>query len=213
MIKKHVLTGFLTLLPLVLTILIVAWLFNLLTDPFAGMVERMITTYENLFNLDIARDEELVYFSSRLISLFLILTLLFLLGFIANKFFFRILLNLCNKLFLKIPLVKTLYSVLKEITSGLLQEDKKIFTKTALIPFPFPKTRAIGLITSPLPKVLQEKLQEETLSIFVPTSPHPISGFLLLTPKKDALELPFSPEEAFKFLISCGLVHPEEPKE
>ena len=208
--KKYLLTGIITLLPIALTVIVIVWVFNLLTKPFAGMVERMIIGYENLFGLDVYKHEQLVYFASRLITLFLLFFALIVLGFIANKFFFRSLINLFNKIMLKIPVVKTIYGVSKEITQGFIKTDKKLFSKTTLVPFPFQNTRALGLVTDPIPQNLQKMLPEESICVFVPTSPHPISGFLILTPEKETKDIPLTTEEAFKFLISCGTVYPGE---
>ncbi len=210
--KKYLLTGVITLLPIALTVIVIVWVFNLLTTPFAGVVEHMIIGYEKLFGLDVTKHEQLIYFASRVITLILLFFALIILGFIANKFFFRSLINLFNKILLKIPIVKTIYGVTKEITQGFIKTDKKLFQKTTLVPFPFAESRALGLVSDPIPKILAEKLPEESICVFIPTSPHPVSGFLVLAPVKDTHDLPLTTEEVFKFLISCGTVYPEEEK-
>ncbi len=202
--KKYLLTGIITLLPIALTVIVVVWAFNLFTEPFVGLVESMIHGTEHLFGVSVTGHVQLVFFASRIIALFLLVALLMTLGFIANRFFFRIFLELFQKIVMKIPIARTVYGVTKEIAKGLIKTDKKLFSKTVLIPFPFMKTRVIGLVSDPLPATLQDCLPEESLCIFVPTSPHPISGFLVLTPKEDVTDIPLSTEEAFKFLISCG---------
>lgn len=210
--KKYLLTGIITLLPIALTVIVIVWVFNLLTRPFAGIVEQMVIGFENLFGLDVYKHEQLVYFASRLITLILLFFALIILGFIANKFFFRSLINVFNKILLKIPIVKTIYGVSKDITQGFIKTDKKLFSKATLVPFPFPETRALGLVSAPIPKKLAENLPKDSISVFVPTSPHPISGFLILTPEKETKDIPLTTEEVFKFLISCGTVYPEEEK-
>lgn len=208
--KKYLLTGLITLLPIAFTILLIIWVFNLLTEPFAGMLEQMIVSYENFFGIDIYKHEQLALFASRIIVLLLLFFSLLLLGFIANKFFFKSLINFFNSILLRIPIIRTIYSISKEVTHGFIKPNQKLFEKSTLVPFPYPETRAIGLVSSPIPDYIQKKLPEDSISVFVPTSPHLISGFIIFFPKNLTTDIPFTTEEVCKFLISCGTVFPNE---
>ena len=80
-----------------------------------------------------------------------------------------------------------------------------------LIPFPNDETYAVGFVTGDTPEVLKEgSLPLTDFAIFVPTAPHPMSGYVLLAPKKIVRHVDVSVEDAFKFLISCGVIHPGE---
>lgn len=213
--KKHIFTGLIILLPIALTLMVIFWLFNLLTNPFSGFVQEMIKGYETLFGIDVAKHETITFIVSRIIVLILLFVLIFVLGFIGNRFFFRTLLEILDKIFLKIPVVKSIFKVTKEITQGFFSTEKKIFSKTVLVDFPHKDAKALGLVSGTVPTALQRYLDQESVSVFVPTSPHPISGFLVLCPKSKTIDLDLTTEETFKFLISCGVVFPgeEPPKE
>lgn len=90
------------------------------------------------------------------------------------------------------------------------KEDQKIFKKSVLIKFPHSKATAMGLLAEEAPECVKLALSDEELkTIFVPTSPHPISGFLLICQNRDIKEIDISTEDVFKFLISCGIYQPK----
>ncbi len=200
--KKYLLTGLAILLPFVLTIAIIVYLFDLFTEPFLGIVQSIFP------------NERISIFISRLIVFALLVLLIFILGFFARKFFFRALLNWSNALFSRIPFIKGIYKLTKDVTNAMFTEGKKTFKETVLIPFPSGDSHALGFITGEIPERLKQVLSETEVSVFVPTAPQPISGFLLLSPRKFLHPVDITTEETFKFLLSCGTFHPgEEPKE
>lgn len=209
--KKYLITGFLTLLPLALTFIIAKWLFDLFTTPFLGLVEHTVTKYEQSFNTSLTHHDAIVVFTSRVVVLVLLFVLVLVLGFFARRFFMKALLGVANKIFLKIPIVKTIYKLTKEVTHAVFAEDQKTFKQTVLVPFPMQDTHAIGFITGNIPPKLKKLIEETDYTVFVPTAPHPISGFLLMAAKKDVKPVDVPVEEAFKFLISCGVLHPGDP--
>jgi uncharacterized membrane protein len=209
--KKYFLTGFITLLPIALTLIIISWLFNLFTAPLAGITEAIILAYEKNLGLSLANHAALVLFLSRVFALILLLILIFFLGFCGQKFLINIFLKIPERLFARIPLVRTIFRLSKDITKAMFQENKKTFKETVLLPFPHHDALAIGFVTGETPPVFNQNDKPHTdLAIFVPTAPHPMSGFVLLTPKKIVLPVDVSVEDAFKFLISCGVIHPGE---
>jgi uncharacterized membrane protein len=208
--KKYFFTGFIALLPLALTLVIANWLFNLFTAPLAGIMESVIIAYEDQLHLSPERHATLVLFLSRVLALILLLVLVFVLGICGQKFLSKFLLKIPETLFSRIPLVRTIFRLSNDITKAVFSEDKKTFQETVLVPFPHNDALAIGFITSKTPKVFQEGKPPTDLVVFVPTAPHPMSGFMLFTPKNLITEVDVSVEDAFKFLISCGTLHPGE---
>jgi uncharacterized membrane protein len=206
--KKYLLTGLLTFLPLALTTVIVVYLFDLLTAPFVGLINDMVLNYEKNHGLNIEHYPKLVLFFSRVIVLILLMFIIFLLGFFGRKFFFNTLLKLTNKLLSRIPIVKSIYRISVDVTKAFFSPGEKTFKKTVLIPFPNEKTHALGFITSEVPPEMKKVMADLDLSIFVPTSPHPMSGFMLMTPRKHVLDIDMSIQDSFKFLVSCGVIHP-----
>lgn len=209
--KKYFLSGFIALLPLALTWMIAQWLFELFTEPLLGVTEQLLVHLENLWQIDASQHRTLALFISRVLALILLLALIFGLGVLARRFFLHLFLKGIDKIFARIPFIRSIYRVTKEITQSFFSdEEKKTFQRTVLMPFPHHEAHAIGFVTGTAPPMFQ-KLVQADLVVFVPTAPHPMSGFVLLTPQKIAVPTDVSIEDAFKFIISCGVIHPPAP--
>jgi uncharacterized membrane protein len=208
--KKYFFTGFITLLPLALTFIIASWLFNLFTAPLAGITEAIIISYEKQLGLSLAHHDTLVLFVSRVFALIFLLVFILFLGFCGQKFLINIFLKIPERLFSHIPLVRTIFRLSNEITKAVFAENTKTFKETVLVPFPHHEALAIGFVTGETPDAFKHGTFHTDLAVFVPTAPHPMSGFILLTPKKIVVPVDVSVEDAFKFLISCGTLHPGE---
>lgn len=207
--KKYFLTGFATLLPLALTLMIALWVFNLFTAPLAGITEKIILSYEKQAHLSPEHHATIVFILSRILALIVLLSVIFLLGICGQKFVMHIFVKFPEKLFSKIPFVGSIFRLSKEMTNALFSENKKTFRETILLPFPHHEAFSIGFVTSDTPLALKKGAPDTDLVVFVPTAPHPISGYLLLIPKSLAHHVDISVEDAFKFLISCGVIHPK----
>jgi uncharacterized membrane protein len=209
--KKYFLTGFITLLPIALTLIIVSWLFHLFTAPLAGITEYILLASEKKLGLSLEHHDKLVLFLSRVFALIILLILIFLLGFCGRRFLNKFFSKIADRIFSHIPLVRTIYRLSNDITKAVFAENKKTFKETVLVPFPHHDALAIGLVTGESPAIFnREGIPKTDLAVFVPTAPHPMSGFVLLTPKKMVFPVDVTVEDAFKFLISCGVMHPGE---
>ena len=202
--KKYLFAGFITLLPIALTMMIIAWLLDYLTTPFLGLFEALLTG----LGFDLQAHPFLLVVLSRLIVLILLFLLVLLLGFFGRKYFINSFMNFMQKLFLKIPFVKTVYRITNDVTKAVFSQKEKTFKRTVLVPFPNEDSHALGLVTGEVPDAIKKHCKEAELTVFVPTAPQPISGFLLLTPKKLTIDLDLSTEDTFKFLLSCGTRQP-----
>ena len=206
--KKYFITGLITLTPLVLTILIFVFLFDFFTQPFLGLVENILKSFDSNIS------EGIIRFISRIVIFIFLLGLIFLLGVIGRWFLFKSFLNATNKLFSKIPVVKTIYRVLKDIMSAFFSpEGRKAFKAPAMVPFPNEKSYAVGFSSGDIPKECLEKLPNPSYtSVFIPTAPHPISGYMIMVANEKVHNIPMTNEEVVKFTVSCGVVIPEEKK-
>ncbi len=83
-----------------------------------------------------------------------------------------------NKLFSKVPLVRSIYRVSRDLTKAVFTQDSKTFKETVVVPFPGHDTHALAFVTGPVPDAIRKVIPDAELTVFVPTSPHPISGFL-----------------------------------
>ena len=112
----------------------------------------------------------------------------------------------------KIPIIKTIYRISREISASVFSNEKKnLFKGTVAVPFPHEKCRALGLLSGEPPHQVQEK-QKDLQSVFIPTAPHPVSGFLVMYNQNEIQNTNIETEDLFKFLLSCGLYHPGEEK-
>lgn len=203
--RKYFLTGLAVLLPTILTVVIVIFLFDLFSEPFVPLVR----TFLNYFSLP----QEVTMFLSRLIGLVLLFFLILLLGFITRHIFLNNLIKIWNQIVYRIPFVKTIYKLSRDIFTAIFSSDEKqAFKEAAMVPFPDKPNYCVGFTTGVAPPECEQKTGQKLLSVFVPTAPHPISGFLFLVQEKNVHPIPMSKEDAFKFLFSCGMVFPEEKK-
>lgn len=202
--KKYLITGVVILLPVALTAMIVFFLFDLFTAPFVPIVSAVLN------KASISLSPAVTLFFSRVIALVLLSVLITFLGMVAQQFFFRSLGKAGNWIIYKIPFVKTIYKVSKDIFTALFSPDgKQAFKETVMFPFPNKPNYGVGFLAGEVAKECQDKVSEPLVSIFSPTAPHPISGFLFLVPEKEVYKIAMTKEDALKFLVSCGVIHPE----
>jgi len=140
-----------------------------------------------------------------LIAIFLIT----LIGWISLSFVGKKLLSLVDEVFKKIPILRTIYSAVGQMTSTLTQSqgNKK---SVVLVQYPKEGTWAVGFVTQENRGEISEKTQKDLVNVFLPTTPNPTSGFLLMYEKKDVIFLDISFEQASKFIVSAGTSNPEK---
>ena len=138
-----------------------------------------------------------------LISLFLITVI----GWISLSFLGKRLLNIFNNLLKKIPILRTIYSAILQMTETFTKNDtnKK---NVVLIEYPRKGVWAVGFATKKNSTEMSTKTKKELINVFVPTTPNPTSGFLLMLPKEDVIYLDLNFEEASKFIVSAGTSNP-----
>ena len=133
-------------------------------------------------------------------------------GMFAAGFTGRFFIHLGEWIVYKMPLVSSIYSLLKQIFETFLSNKKQSFNKVVLFEYPRKGIWILGFVSSATKGEVKKILQDEMVNVFVPTTPNPTSGFFIFVPKKDLTELKMSVEDGLKFIISCGIVDPEEMK-
>lgn len=207
--KKYFVTGLAILLPVALTIAIVVFIFNLLTGPFLGLVTTVFERYQ-LFKqgflfLNASEIQNLIAKLLILISLFLICVGL---GFIARWFFFHTILKFAEYIVQRIPLVRSIYNTCQDVIKTIFASKTNSFKQVVLVKFPHSHAYSIGLITRENIPGLEGTSFENAVSVFVPTTPNPTSGFLVMYKPEDLIYLNMKVEDAFKYIISCGVISP-----
>ncbi len=120
------------------------------------------------------------------------------LSFLGKKFF-----ELFNNILKKIPILRTIYSAIGQMTESFTKSDNKQ-KSVVLLEYPRKGIWAVGFATKENQGIIRDKVGEELINVFVPTTPNPTSGFLLMVPKKDLIFLEVSFEQASKFIVSAG---------
>ncbi|MBI5273916.1 MAG: DUF502 domain-containing protein [Chlamydiales bacterium] len=205
--KKYFLTGLIIFLPLAITIFIPVFLFQLLTSPFLGLLEYILTElHVNPAHYD------LILLLSKFIFLIILFIVIVILGFIGHHVLSHWFVHWMDRLFLRIPVIKTIYRLSAEVVKSFFQTTEKPFKKTVLLRFPNMISTVYGFVTGDAPQQIKkfEKSDENLKAIFIPTAPHPISGFLVMVQEKLIQDVDISIEDVFKSLLSCGLYVPGE---
>ncbi len=216
--KQHFITGLALLLPLALTFLIVGFLLNLLTGPFIGIVQPLlfqIGFFQNGFW--IFTSEQIVRTVSQILVLIVLFGLTVVLGYFARWVLFHYFIRFAEALVHRIPFINTIYKTSQDVIKTIFTSDTRSFKQVVLLPFPHASSYAVGLITR---ENFEGNTLKERVAVFVPTTPNPTSGFLMMVKRSDVIYLDMKIEEALKYIISCGVIlgefkhmNPEEIKE
>ncbi|MCH9632979.1 MAG: hypothetical protein S4CHLAM6_13280 [Chlamydiae bacterium] len=206
--KKLLLSGLALLLPLALTLFVILFVLNFLTHPFVKYFYNLILHLQPEILDYIPR--KVIYYSVQifiLIGLFLVTVFI---GALARIFFVNYFIKISDKIIHKLPIVNKIYKTTKDIIKSIFSPDAETFKKVVLVPFPTANKYCLGLLSGTPPKACQDTQEDELATVLLPTAPHPISGYLLLFKKKDLVEVDMTIEDAVKFTVSCGIVHPDQ---
>lgn len=188
MLRKQFITGLFVLTPLFITawvvLFIVEKLDNLVPDFFLTVLGRKIPGLG--------------------IVVFLAVTIFT--GIIARFFFFRRLLALNEKILSKVPVAGVVYNSTKQMLNALSLDDATAFRRVVLVEYPRQALYSIAFVTGEPPKSVSNAVGKKMLTVFVPTTPNPTSGFLFMVEEKDALELQMTVADALSWVVSVGMV-------
>lgn len=197
-IRKTFVTGLLVAIPIFLTIFIFVWLFNWVDARLGEPVTRFINQQIGVKGLL----DPIPGF-----GLIILILLIFLFGIIARNYLGGKLIALGERIFTQIPIISRIYIAIREISEAFLSEKREVFRKAILIEYPRKGVYSIAFITQDTRGPVQDALDSDVVSVFVPTTPIPTSGYLLFVPKDQVLELDMSVEDALKLVISGGSIH------
>jgi uncharacterized membrane protein len=195
-IRRYLAAGLLVWVPLLVTFLTLRFLVNLM-DQSLHLVPSPL------------RPENLIGFRIPGLGVILTFVLLFSTGALAANFFGKRLIEGWERLVSRIPLVSWVYGGVKQVAETLLSPQAQAFRKVLLVEYPRAGIWSIGFQTSGALHEVQARTEKEVIGVFVPTTPNPTSGFIMLIPKADVIELDMTVDEAFRMIISLGVVVPE----
>jgi len=145
-------------------------------------------------------------------GLFVAVLTLIIIGFFTAGIFGKFFVNLGEKIIERLPIVRSIYSALKQIFQTILGSSSKAFREVVLIEYPRKGVWAVAFITAETQGEVAKKLKQSCVNVFLPTTPNPTSGFMLVVPKKDIVRLSMNIEEGMKLVISGGIISPKIKK-
>jgi len=134
-------------------------------------------------------------------------------GFFTAGILGRTLVGLGERILDRMPVIRSVYSAIKQLVETVFKEQSRAFREVVLIQYPRPDSWAIGFITGDAEAHIQAGTPEETVNVFLPTTPNPTSGFLLFVPRKEVLPLTMGIEEGIKMVVSGGIVTPPDRRQ
>lgn len=146
------------------------------------------------------------------LGIIVLVALMIVIGMFATGFLGKFFLRLGEWIVYKLPFISSIYSLIKQVFETFLSNKNRAFNKVVMLEYPRKGLWILGLVGTETGGELKDKLPSPMLNVFVPTTPNPTSGFLIFVPKSEVIEVDMSVEEAIKFIISGGIVNPEEDK-
>jgi uncharacterized membrane protein len=194
-IQKYLIAGLLVWLPVVVTVLLFRFLITLMDQTLI------------LLPLQI-RPESLLGFSIPGLGLILTLLVLLVTGVLAANIVGRTMVSFGERILKRIPVVRSVYSAAKNFSELVFSETGQSFKKVLLIQYPRKGVYSLAFQTSTALGEVQEKTGKNMVCTFVPTTPNPTSGYIIILPKEDVIEMDMNVDEAFKMIVSLGVVVP-----
>ena len=195
-LRKYIIAGLLVWLPFAATIVIVKFLIDLMDKTVLLLPPEW-------------QPANLLGFSIPGFGVIIALSILLLTGMLAANLFGRRFVEMWEKILNRIPLVRSIYSSVKQISSTIFDPSGKSFRKVVLLEYPRKGLWSIGFLTNDSMGDELCSVDDTLVSVFIPTTPNPTSGFIIMTRKDEITELNMNVEEAFKFVISMGVIIPD----
>ncbi len=196
--KRILATGLVILVPVTLTVYILKQIFDLMDGIFSPVIDGAIGIY---------------FPGAHIPGLGFLLTLLLvlLLGWLSTNVVGRALIQAAERLIYRIPVAKSIYSATKGVLEAVSTDQADAFKRVVLIEYPKENIFAVAFVTRWVRWPTVHEKTSDLLLVFVPTTPNPTSGFLLLVPRSEAIDLPISVEEGVRMVISGGILLPNLP--
>jgi uncharacterized membrane protein len=195
--------GLAIVLPAVISLAVLRWLFGTvanITDTLLIFLPARLTHHD--------QGNGPMYWYWSLFALVLAVFLIGTVGLLARNYFGKRIIEWVDSALLRIPLLNKIYSATKQVNDAFSSTNKSAFRTVVLVEFPHPGVYSIGFITSDQPDEVQAKTGQRVVSVFVPATPNPTSGFLLMVPEEKAIKLDMSVADAIKYVISLGAILP-----
>lgn len=197
-LRRYLIAGLLVWIPLAITF----WVLSLLVELMDQSLLIVPVQY---------RSDALLGFHLPGLGALLTLAILLATGAVAANFFGKRLLLFWESILGRIPIVRSIYGGVKQISDTLFSPDGKAFRRAVLVRYPHAGTWTVALVTGAPEHEVTDHLGHDQVSVFVPTTPNITAGFFLIVPRSDTIELRMSVDQALKYIISMGVAEPPRP--
>jgi uncharacterized membrane protein len=194
-LRKYFITGILVAVPLYVTVRVLQFLVTTLDGLVAPYLDRILG------------------FHIPGLGILSAIAVIFVIGLVTHNYLGRKLVRWNEWLIDKIPIIRSIYSAVKTLLEALFMDRATAFSQVVLVDWFKPGQYALGFVTGIATNELQARTKDKVVNVFVPTTPNPTSGFFIMIPEKDVLPLAMSIEDAFKLIMSGGILTPEMPPE
>ncbi len=195
-LRRYLVAGLLVWVPLGVTLLIISWMVSLMDTTLLLLPEPW-------------RPDHWIGF--RVPGLGFVLTAVVVLGtgFVIVHLFGRHVVGLGERIVARIPIVRSIYSSVKQVTETMFSNSGQAFHRVVLVKYPHPSSWTIGFLTGDSAEEACRGTNRDLVNVFVPTTPNPTSGFFLLVPREEIVDLDMSVDDGLKMLLSLGVVQPK----
>jgi len=197
-LRRMLVTGILILIPVAVTVFVLVQIFRFMDGIFAPLVSRVLAR--------ILAAERPVHIPG--LGVLLTLLLILLLGWLSTKVAGRRLLRIFERVLLRLPVARSIYGATKGVLEAVSQDQAEAFKRVVLIEYPKKDLFALAFVTGGARWGEVDERLRDLLLVFVPTTPNPTSGFLLLVPRTEAIDLPITVEEGVRMVVSGGILLP-----
>jgi uncharacterized membrane protein len=199
-LRKNILAGILVVAPVALTLYVIVVLLRWI-DAVVGTL--LPEPYQQKFDL---------FYHIPGMGLLIALVFLVLIGAVARSVLGQMLVRMGESILSHIPIMRGLYGAFKQIFQTMFTNTSEAFRKVVLVEFPRRDAWTLGFVTGVTMGEAEEKLKQPTVNVFVPTTPNPTSGFLLMVPQADLVPLDMTIEQGIKMVVSGGIITPPTKK-
>ena len=194
--RKYFITGLLFLIPLAITIWAILTIVNAMDQSLLLLPKQW-------------RPKEIFGFDIPGLGVVLTLVIIFLTGLLTKNFIGNYIVAAWEGFLNRIPIVNSIYSSVKQVSDTLFSSSGNAFSKAVLVQYPRAGSWTIAFLTGVPSGAVTQHLEGDFISIYVPTTPNPTSGFFLIVPRSETIELDMSVDTALKYVLSMGVVAPE----
>ena len=205
-LRKYFITGLLIWVPLAITVWVLSWLLSVLDGVFLALLSMTQAVLPASAHAAIEQWRHVPGLGVLVLGVGLLLT-----GIFVTNIFGQWWVRQWDRALNKIPIVKSIYSSVKQVSDTLFSSSGNAFREAVLVQYPRQGAWTIAFVTGAPGGEVAGHLPADMLSVYVPTTPNPTSGFFLMMPRADVIELQMSVDEALKYVISMGVVVPPAP--